>query len=327
MVAPNFKAGYGPLTELLELVTYKAVSQVSDDPFRQVFWFKFPSALFDLAIIAALYKYLRVLGLPPERVLIYAWCPLPIFEFWATGHNDATVVFFLVAALGCAAASRRNWAFGLLGLAAAAKIWPAMLFPLFVDSWRPGRLIRSAAIFAGTVVLFGWPYFGDVLENVQFTSGFLGGWRNNDLLFGFLLDVTKSVYGSKYLAFAILGAIVAGVSIARPQLEKGVLTVITCMLAISANIHPWYLTWFLPVLAVFPLSPLFLWTALMPLTYAVLMDWFALGIWNGSTAIRWYVYVPVLAYWVLLRTMLKAGLTANTPSDGSQSHTRTSRHL
>ena len=42
-----------------------------------------------------------------------------------------------------------------------------------------------------------------------------------------------------------------------------------------------------------------LWTALMPVTYGVLIDWFALGVWNGSSALRWYVYVPVLVYWVV----------------------------
>ena len=39
----------------------------------------------------------------PERVLIYAWSPLPVVEFWATGHNDAIEIFFILLALVLAA--------------------------------------------------------------------------------------------------------------------------------------------------------------------------------------------------------------------------------
>src|SRR5690242_14677350 len=48
VVAKDFKAVYGPLTEQIELWTYRAVSAVVEDPARQVFWSKLPYALFDL---------------------------------------------------------------------------------------------------------------------------------------------------------------------------------------------------------------------------------------------------------------------------------------
>jgi DNA-binding response OmpR family regulator len=30
-------------------------------------------------------------------VLIYAWAPAPVWEFWANGHNDSVTLFFLVS--------------------------------------------------------------------------------------------------------------------------------------------------------------------------------------------------------------------------------------
>jgi hypothetical protein len=65
------------------------------------------------------------------------------------------------------------------------------------------------------------------------------------------------------------------------------------MLMISANCHPWYLTWILPLLAFHPVPALLLWTAVMPLAYEVLIGWTILGEWNGSTPTRWWIYVPV----------------------------------
>src|SRR6185437_1433603 len=128
----DFRAGYGPLTELLERVTYRAIDPFARRPESQVFWYKSPAALFDLGILTVLWLLVKQRSLAPERWLLYAWCPLPIFEFWASGHNDAIAVFFLLLTL--LFADRHRWwlASGALWLAGAAKLWPLMLFPLLM---------------------------------------------------------------------------------------------------------------------------------------------------------------------------------------------------
>ena len=35
---------------------------------------------------------------------------------------------------------------------------------------------------------------------------------------------------------------------------------IVTILALSANVHPWYLTWIVPLLALYPIPGLLLWT-------------------------------------------------------------------
>lgn len=292
----DFKAGYGPALELIQFGTYRAVAASTTDPYRQVFWFKTPFALFDLGVIFLLWLLLRARGVPQERVLIYAWSPLPVMEFWATGHNDSVAVFFVLLALLAAAKERWTLAFAGLSLAAAAKVWPLLLFPIFVG-WkglRPQRWYQwtvSVPIF-GLLCL---PYWSNVTENVRFMSGFLGGWRNNDSLFGLLLWLTGDIYRAKYLAFAIVVAGAMFVTLRRWPLEKAALASLVVMLMVSANCHPWYLTWILPLLAFLPLPALLLWTALIPLAYHVLIRWLELGEWHGSTEIRWWIYVPVYA--------------------------------
>src|SRR5205085_8955923 len=54
---------------------------------------------FEAVTIAAILALLRCDGLPPERVLIYAWHPLPIWEFAGAGHIDAAAIAFLCLAL------------------------------------------------------------------------------------------------------------------------------------------------------------------------------------------------------------------------------------
>ncbi len=307
----DFKAGYGPLIELMEWATYRAVAHATGDPHRQAFWFKAPAALFDAATVAALLGLLAARGLPASRVLIYAWCPLVTMEFWGTGHNDPVALFFIALAFWAAARERWWAAFTSLSLAAAAKIWPLILFPLFVGrrGFRPLRWKEWTAVLpvAGLLAI---PYWSDVEENARFLTGFVGGWRNNDGLYGPLLWLAGDASTAKHAAFAIVGLVVAGLVLARWPLEKAALTAITALLLVSSNCHPWYLTWLVPLLAVVPVPALLLWTALAPLAYRVVIAWALLGIWEGSTPWRWWIHGPVLAWlffmvWDRLRAWLE----------------------
>lgn len=287
----DVKAGYGPLAELLEHATYIGAARIAGDPFRQAHWFKFPSALFDLCSIAVLWMLLAARKIPVERTLIYAWAPAPVLEFWGTGHNDAVMICFILLALLAAERKRWKWAFAAIGAAAAVKLWPLLLIPAFAwkRRWWQGSI--AIAVLAALFI----PYWSDVGENARFMSGFVGGWRNNDSLYGVLLWLTGDQYKAKYLAFALLGIATAAIALSKWQLEKKVLATIGALLLVAANVHPWYLTWFVPLLAFLPAPPLFVWLTLSPLLYTVLIDWNAKGVWNGTTHFRWWVYVPVLA--------------------------------
>ena len=122
---------------------------------------------------------------------------------------------------------------------------------------------------------------------------------------------------AKYATFALIAVVAIAAALARWSLEKAVFVTTVFMLFVSANCHPWYLTWFVPLLTFFPYTPILLWTALMPLSYAVLIGWKTLGEWNGSTEFRWFIYVPVFAMFVIcLSKVLGRLMTKNQQSTG-----------
>jgi hypothetical protein len=92
----------------------------------------------------------------------------------------------------------------------------------------------------------------------------------------------------------IVGAALAIPAI-RWRVEARALALIVTILALSANVHPWYLTWIAPLLAMYPVPGLMLWVCLTPLAYGVLIDWTILGVWNGLSPLRWLIYGPVAA--------------------------------
>jgi alpha-1,6-mannosyltransferase len=292
--APDFKAAYGPLVELLERHTYRAVAAFTSDPVRQVFWFKAPAALFDLGILWILWRILERRRLPLENLLIYAWSPLPVMEIWCNGHNDPIALFFLCAALLLADGGRWAMAFVSLSMAVAAKFWPILLFPAFVGwkGWRPLRWYQWLVVFP-VFGLFAWPYLSNLGENARFLSGFIGGWRNNDSLFAALLWLGGDPDTAKYLAAALIVSVSLAVMFLRLPLERAWLVVSASILMISANAHPWYLNWLMPPLVLAPFTPLLLWVALAPIAHHVILAWSTVGEWRGSGPLRWLIYVPV----------------------------------
>jgi alpha-1,6-mannosyltransferase len=289
----DFKAGYGPAWELLSRGSFVLARAITENPGAQVRWMKAPAVLFDVGLLAVLASLLAALGLPRSRLLLYAWAPLPIWEFWCNGHNDAVVCFWLMAALLAAHRGWKSRAGVALGIATSVKWWPAVLLAAFGK--RCG-LVRTFAVTGIITALLFTPFLSNVTENARHISGFVGGWRNNDSLFGLLFWAAGGdLYRAKYMAFGCMGAVSIWLAWRSWPLEKTALWTIVFILLISANCHPWYLTWFMPLLAINPHPSLLLWTSIAPLFYAVRIRWDMLGQWDGSTPDRWWVYVPVFA--------------------------------
>jgi hypothetical protein len=185
----------------------------------------------------------------------------------------------------------------MLAIGEAAKLWPVLLFPAFIG-WRGVRPLRwyQWLVAIPLIGLASMPYWSRVTENAQFMSGFVGGWRNNDSLYGALLWLSGDVYEAKYLATGLICAVSLAVMWLRLPLVHAWAAVVGGVLLISANSHPWYLTWLLPVLVFVPFRPFLLWIVLAPLAYHVVIDWVALGEWRGSTPLRWLIYLPVYGW-------------------------------
>jgi hypothetical protein len=251
----DFPSIYGPLVQ-----------------YAQALAVEFPK----LPAIAADCATLAVLAFTaPAGWLIYAWSPLAVVEFWGQGHNDALLVLFLTLAL--VRPAQAGW---WIGLAAAVKWWPLILVRAFRFN------ARQTAIAIAVVGALALPFVaGFRYDNARFATGFLAGWRNNDSVFGAILWAVGDPQAAKYIAFAFVAALFAFV--------RNPMWAAAGLLAVSANVHPWYLTWLLPFLVFRPAPVLLLWIALAPLSYETAIWWATLGEWRQSDWVRWAIYAPV----------------------------------
>jgi hypothetical protein len=290
---------YGPACEMLYAAWYRAASAWTEDENAQAWSFKLPFAALELGVGAALLWLLRLWGLPPRRALVYLWSPLIVVEFWAQGHNDPLAVLFVLLALGLAKQERWPWALAALAAATMAKFWPVILFPFFALQRVDGRWqLRWKAALAAAPVAFALslPYWGAVSNVTELLEGFVGGWRNNDSLYGWIYERANwdfdrgTVWVSRVLAVAL-----AALWALQLRLERAALWAAVILLFLSANCFPWYLSWFLPLLALCPNVGLLLWTSTVVLAYHVLIPYTTLGEWRYDETLLRLEYWPVFA--------------------------------
>jgi alpha-1,6-mannosyltransferase len=116
--------------------------------------FKGVLVLVDLVTLGLVAATLKVIGQPAERVIAYAWHPLPIFEFAGAGHIDALMICFIALALLARAQQKFGLAGFALGAATLVKFFPVILLPAIYKRWDK----RLPIAFAITIVVCYLPY-------------------------------------------------------------------------------------------------------------------------------------------------------------------------
>ena len=110
----------------------------------------------EIVIVGALLAWLSAEGVPRERVIAYAWHPLPIWEFASQGHLDAALTAFVMLAVLSASRGRQVLAGVALATAALVK-YPALLFaPALWRRWRPAMPLAMLATAALLYAPFLW---------------------------------------------------------------------------------------------------------------------------------------------------------------------------
>ena len=224
-----------------------------------------------------LVQLLRDLGMRREQALLYAWCPLLIWEIGSSGHIDSAMMAFLVPALLFRLRGKPVFTGLFLSAAVLVKFFPLVLFPALFQrrEWRMPAAVVAFAVFA----------YGCYLSVGMRVFGFLGGYVEEEGVNSgsrfFLLDLARHVPGLSHLptaafvlfAAAVLGGLTllcwkhsvptgggANAMLATQLrgdalfLQRAMLLAFATMLLFSPH-YPWYVAWLVPFLTLMPNLP------------------------------------------------------------------------
>jgi alpha-1,6-mannosyltransferase len=290
MPGPEIPSMYPPLSQLVFRLDARLLPTTVG--------FKLPFVLADLLVVAILAAWLQSYKDGNYRLAIYAWNPLVIVEFAASGHNDALAIAAMIAAL---ALIKKRPVASVVTLAASslAKLFPLTLLPLALRLSEWPRKLRGWIALAGAALVSAacvWPYRSALRQFPEIFERYQAIWQNyNPSLYSLLLWLS----GHAEIAAGIGEGVVLGLAIwvAARRIEplRAAFLVIGAILMLAPNTYSWYFTWIVPLLCFFPNPAWLLVTILQFLSYKVLIEYQINGIWHFDPYFQWLTYAPFYA--------------------------------
>jgi len=249
--SPNYYTIYPPIPQVIFWLSTHFTTVESSAFFMQL-----THMCFDLGTLYFGFRLLLLMGLPKEKIYLYALHPLVIIELITNLHHESIVIFFLVLTL-FALKKETTWLAGVaLGGAVAAKILPALFFPLiffYLRDKKKWTFFFSTAITS--LVLFG-PLLLDaeVISNlVESANLYMKKFEFNASIYYLLRSLGYLFYGfnlihviGPILTISTL-VIIGSISIIPAKRAISFKELITLMmfsfmvyLFLSATVHPWY---------------------------------------------------------------------------------------
>jgi hypothetical protein len=214
--------------------------------------------LFDIGTILLILRLLKKTGFRSDRVLLYAWSPLVLFELAGSGHLEAVMLPFVLLAILARMSGKPGLAGVTLGMATLIKLYPAALLPALYQ--RGDR--RFPIAFGATILLGYLPYFyGASGKVLGFLPDYFGRWEDFNIGFRYFLTLALApmTTSPRLVAMLFLTALFGAVAlyVARTGEGKDIpwrayLMVSAYLLLLPTSFHPWYLVCILPFLCVYP---------------------------------------------------------------------------
>jgi alpha-1,6-mannosyltransferase len=308
MPGRELPAIYPPATELLFRATWKLFPGSTE--------FKTPFAAADVLVVFLLAWMFRRHGDRDFRLAIYAWNPLVIVEFAGSGHNDSLALLGIVGGLALIQ-KKPAWASVPVALGAMAKVFPALLLPVWIRraGWpgRKGWWAAALATLAAFAVLAPyWNALGMLRANMTYYEA---TWKNYHAS---LYTVIDWLTGGHTRIPAIVGAATSWalafwLAWKKAEPARAAFLLIGTILAFGPNGYSWYFTWIVPLLCFFPNPAWLMLTVLQFLSYNVLIGYAILGVFKFDPLMQWLVYAPfyalMVATWWYGRTDAAVGPT------------------
>jgi len=147
--------------------------------------------LFEGVTVYALVTLLHYLGVRREQTLLYAWCPLLIWEVAGSGHLDSAAMAFIALALLVRYRKQPVLTGLFLAIAILLKFYPVVLLPAL---YRRGDFKMPATVAA--VIALGYAAYSSA---GMLVFGFLGGYvKEEGVATGtryFLLELGQRIPG------------------------------------------------------------------------------------------------------------------------------------
>ncbi|MCL5268501.1 MAG: glycosyltransferase 87 family protein [Bacteroidetes bacterium] len=294
----DMRTMYPPVAEGLFYVAYK----VAGESFLGIKALLF---IFEMMTIYGIYLIIKKLKLSRKNILIYALCPLPLFQFFVDGHVDGFGITLLVYSIFFFLDNKKMLSYVFIALSICVKPTGLILIPLFFFIEKDFyERIKVVLIPVGICALAYVPF---VFSGYPFQAllKFTENWTFNGIVFDLLNAIIRDNQISRSVCGVLFILVFLLVLFSRKDFLTKVYNSIFLLLIFSPVVHPWYLSWLAILLPIKARWSGILYVSLVSLTLITVANYQLTGVWKEYPVVLLLEYVPVLAVFVVELTGMR----------------------
>jgi len=271
----NLPTIYPPAAQLIFLASYSLTG-------NSLTGLKLIYLLCEILTMIFLLKLLILKGKNPNLILLYAWLPLPVMEYFVNAHIDAAGIMFLVMFLYFLEKGKMLSSVFAFTLAFLTKLYPVFLIPLLVKKLRAQRFMYFVLIFVFTSILFYYPFINGGQSVTKMLSIYANKWEFNASVYYILTALIPDRETARLICGILLFISIGYIASYYRDFVKGAFGVLLAVVILSPVVYPWYLGW---ISAVNPFAGF----------YSVLSLLFTVNLSNFTPLGKvWHEYFPVI---------------------------------
>jgi alpha-1,6-mannosyltransferase len=202
--------------------------------------------LFLLCEIITMIFILKLLNLKekdPALIILYAWLPLVIMEFFINIHLDALGIAFFIVFIYMIEKDKNILSAVFFALSFLTKFLPVLILPLLLKKIGLKKSILFFILFILVSVLFYLPFLSGEHSITKFISVYIQRWEFNGSVYKILKSTFLSGGTSRILCGAMLVISIGLIAIYYKRFINAIFAVLLCLTIFSTTVYPWYLGW------------------------------------------------------------------------------------
>jgi alpha-1,6-mannosyltransferase len=292
---PELKTIYFPLSEWIFYVSYNMCGE-------NVWGIKLLLLFSEMCAIYGLFLLTRALDIPRRFILLYALCPMLVFEYAIDAHVDGFGLPLLIFALYFYFDRKKAVSMILLGLSLSIKPTALVLLPVLFfaeKEWRPRCQIVLIPLCV--LALQFAPYFISA-NPFETLSTFTKNWTFNGFVFNVLNSYFQNNQQTRLLCSLLLALGILLLSLSKRQLFDKLYFSVLLLLLFSPVVHPWYVGWLAALLPVARKWSGMVYVCTLSLTCFTYISFQLHGVWKEEPALWLLEYLPVVILMIIEMT-------------------------
>jgi alpha-1,6-mannosyltransferase len=226
---------YPPLAQVSFLIGYV----LSGD---SVWGLKIIYLICEIITLIFLLKLLKLKNINPGYIILYAWLPIPIMEYFINAHIDVVGITFFILFLYHLEKGKNNLSAVFFALSFLVKFYPVMIYPLLIKKIGIKKLVPFTLIFLCTTFIFYIPFLTKDFAIKNSLTTYLLHWEFNGSVYN-LIKVFSNGAMARIICSVLLVMSIGFISYKYIDFLKGSFGVLLSFVIFATTIYPWYLGW------------------------------------------------------------------------------------